>query len=422
MNHSLSATTRLIFSGRAWHQLRPLLIDRGSFAVGDVQSREAMDGRELLVSNLTIVREVADGMDRSPLDEWAVVVFDHDNAITPEILLRQIGTKRSHCVVGVVLRDSDTATCQAAMLENDCISVIDELRISGPGMLRLSRVDEPPMDFQFGDNVRWSRTAGALGEQLARRLRNMSVTLVGCGRLGSQMAFQLAALGISTIRLIDGDHRLGLENLDAMPGLVESDVGRPKAPALADRLCAFRPDMAVSFVDTPLTDPRAQALLERRADLLVTCVDNDTARLAASLAAQRLLTVHLDVGTSIQRRDDGELDMHADVRLLLPGEGCVACVGGLDDPLRRMYDVSTPAGALTRGQRIVWHEQRAGSLITINGLAVSTAVQSWLDLCSAHVASSYWHRIEWQRGQGIAVDQGPVTGVAACPFCRITQQ
>jgi hypothetical protein len=276
MNASRSATSRLIFSGRAWHQLRPLLLDAGLYAVGELQERDAVDCRELLVAKLSVGRELPDGSKRAPLEQWVTVMFDHDENQTPESLLRQIRAKRSQRIVAVVLRDSDTATCQAALLENDSITPLDELRVNGPGMLRLSRIEEPPINFAHGSNVRWSRTGRRVGRAL---------------------------------------------------------------------------------------------------------------------------------------------DVHVDIRLLLPGEGCVACVGGLDDPQRRLYDVAAPAGALTRGRRTAWHEQRAGSLITINGLTVSTAVQSWLDLCSGHLSSSYWHRLEWQRGQGIGVDQGAVRAAPECPFC-----
>lgn len=417
MNSSLTELDRLVFSGRAWHELRPLLVDGGLCATGAMRLRPAGEVRELLVDRLTVERQVPTGQSRPPLDDWVLVLLDHDQSVSPQDVLGQVAPRRSHRLAVVVLRLTDDGNCQAALWDDQQVRPIEQLWVNGPGMLRLNRTERQDEAFDAQRDVRWSRTAGALGPRLMAQVRRHTVTLVGTGRLGSVMAFHLAALGVSAMRLIDGD-LLHAENLDAMPGLAASDVGRHKAAALAQRLCEFRPDLLVSLVTEPITSHAARGLLDRRADLIVTCVDNDTPRLAASLAARDQLTVHLDVGTSIQRREAAGIEISADVRLLLPGEGCVACVGGLDDPRRRLYDLAAPPDVLQRGQPRPWHEQRAGSLITINALAVSTGIQAWLDLCAGQLASSCWHRLEWRVGQGLVVDRGPVSAATDCPYCQ----
>jgi len=254
--------------------------------------------------------------------------------------------------------------------------------------------------------------------QVARRLRDASITLIGAGRNGSAMAFQLASLGVRTMRLVDGD-RLGPENLDAMPGLAVADVGRPKVLALAERLLLLRPDLSMTCLAAPLTgEPMVAALRRLPADLIVTAVDSDTPRLAASLVARETLTVHLDVGTSVTRDESGEMLLAGDVRLLLPGAGCVSCVGGLADREATLYELYAPPKTLRRGRRLAWHEERAGSLVSLNAITVGIAVQAWLDLLAGRLRTSSWHRLRWLPGEGIQADSAPVGAGEDCPYCR----
>jgi hypothetical protein len=144
---------------------------------------------------------------------------------------------------------------------------------------------------------------------------------------------------------------LGLENLDAMPGLAVADVGQPKVLALAERLLLLRPDLRVSCFDAPVTDACVGAALRRLpAEMIVTAVDSDTARLAASLLARETLTVHLDLGASVTRDASGQVVLAGDVRLLFPGTGCVSCVGGLADRELTFYELFAPPHTLRRGR------------------------------------------------------------------------
>ncbi len=204
-----------------------------------------------------------------------------------------------------------------------------------------------------------------------------------------------------------------------MPGLALADVGRPKVAALAEGLLRLRPDMAVTCFDAPLTDPAVIMALRRLpADLIVTAVDNDTPRLGAALLARETLTAHLDLATSVTKDESGGMQLTGDIRMLLPGAGCVACVGGFADREETLYELLAPPGTLRRGRPRAWHEQRAGSLVTLNAIAVGIALQLWLDLLTGQLRSSYWHRLRWVPGEGLETHHGPVSAAADCPFCR----
>src|SRR5262249_61315396 len=82
-----------------------------------------------------------------------------------------------------------------------------------------------------------------------------------------------------------------------------------------------------------------------------------------------------------------------DVRLLARGEGGVGCLGGLRNLGEARYEMAAPPGALQRGPRREWHEERAGSLVTANQVAGNLGIQLWLELLGGGLTSSRWLRL-----------------------------
>ncbi|MGY4707099.1 HesA/MoeB/ThiF family protein [Candidatus Bipolaricaulota sp. J31] len=77
-----------------------------------------------------------------------------------------------------------------------------------------------------------------LGPEGQRRLGEARVLVVGCGALGSHTAAALLRAGVRRLILVDRDI-FELHNLHRVALYTESDVGRPKAEALAERLRAI---------------------------------------------------------------------------------------------------------------------------------------------------------------------------------------
>lgn len=293
---------------------------------------------------------------------------------------------------------------------------LDEVLVIGPGMLRLARNSLVQPDNEGIGNDRWSRTAAAIGPAVLQKVQQARVTLIGAGRTGSQFALQVSSLGIRRLRIVDPD-QLEMWNLDAMPGIDPKFVSDHKVAAVVDAVQESRPDMDVYGFPISVTSHQAQQLLLERADLIVSCVDSQAARLATSIAAQRTMTPHLDIGTSVQR-PEGVQTISADVRLLLPGQGCVACVGGDADLGNTMRELTSMPGSLPERLPSVWNEQRAGSLISVNSIAVGTALQIWLELVTGRIQGSFWQRIAWDAERGLICDAGRVTGSEDCKVCR----
>jgi len=85
------------------------------------------------------------------------------------------------------------------------------------------------------------REVGVAGQQ---KLKAARVLVVGAGGLGSPSALYLAASGVGTLGLVDGDH-VELSNLQRQVLFDTASISRPKAEAGRDRLMGLNPDIDV---------------------------------------------------------------------------------------------------------------------------------------------------------------------------------
>ena len=83
-----------------------------------------------------------------------------------------------------------------------------------------------------------------LGGKGQDRLLRGRVLVIGAGGLGSPCAFYLAAAGIGTIGVADGD-QVELSNLQRQIIHATPDLGRDKALSARDRMAALNPETRV---------------------------------------------------------------------------------------------------------------------------------------------------------------------------------
>ena len=103
-----------------------------------------------------------------------------------------------------------------------------------------------PLALNHGMLLRYARhltlpEVGAAGQE---RLGAARVLLVGAGGLGSPAALYLAAAGVGTLGIIDGD-KVDLTNLQRQILHGTADVGRAKVDSAADRLGDLNPEVAI---------------------------------------------------------------------------------------------------------------------------------------------------------------------------------
>ena len=445
--------------------LRDLLRHPYHVAVGWVGVNATADRLELLIPNYTLVHEgeVARGplpVDSSfPSQPRFMLSFTPYRIHRPQsfdaMVLTLMGSDFQSSPVCHLFLGSfqeETGAFVGVLADTENIRPVHSIKLIGPGMREIPAVDflhDPtltlptPSPQQGG---RWSRTIGALGEESWSTLIHSHFCIVGCGRTGSLAATSLARLGVRHLTLIDPDV-LQEHNLDSMDSVGVKDIGHPKAVSLADNLhrefahCSVRP-LALSVLD----DPSLQSLKE--AEVLVCCVDDDLARAVVGFLACLYARPLLDIGTGVLRRQGadtsaGTREMGADVRLVLPGEGCLFCWGGVADQARLQASLNRWASGRESGNpERPWHEERAGSLRSLNQIAVHLGIRMIEQLAAGSSALSVnlpasapeeaathlfansdtfsrWIRLHFD-DQGMPdISRLPSRRTQSCPLCRV---
>ncbi len=283
------------------------------------------------------------------------------------------------------------------------------------------------------EDTRWSRTISAVGgEMVWQRFNRLHIAIVGCGRSGSLAAVTLARLGARHLSLVDPDS-IELHNLGEMDAVTNTDVGSSKAHTIAahlhDIMDASRGSRAGPIFDSiiaPLNSREAHDAC-RQADVLICCVDNDAARLSLGMLATLHHKPLLDIGTGVRFSHEAEArsptpdnrQMGADVRLIVPGSGCILCHGSLSDYPQAIVEAiggRSPASSETGA----WERERpGGSSRALNEIAVHHGIQLFLDLVAERVTRSVWARIEIDgTGRLSASYQEPTGNTSSCTLCN----
>ncbi|HEV2371921.1 MAG TPA: ThiF family adenylyltransferase [Streptosporangiaceae bacterium] len=110
------------------------------------------------------------------------------------------------------------------------------------------------------------------------RLRDARVTVLGLGGLGSHVALSLAAIGVGNLLLVDHD-AVELMNLNRQLLYKDSDIGRSKVEAAAERIAEVNPHVRVT-AKTMMVDSAqaAQACFTGR-DLVICAADRPRVQL-----------------------------------------------------------------------------------------------------------------------------------------------
>ena len=312
----------------------------------------------------------------------------------------------------------------AAILRTDAgIEPLHSLCLPGAGMHHLSLFD-PRLQTTPGNGERHSRTVGALGgHQIWHRLTGLHFTIVGCGRTGSFVAGDLARLGAQSLTLIDPD-LLEEHNLGEMDLARDESLGLPKVDALARAACELNGYSNGGISPLPVVVSHRSALDAcRESDVIFSCVDNDGARLTTAILATLNHKVLVDIGTGIRftelRTSNPERRnrvMGADVRLILPGDGCLLCRGNLTQYARAVEDIITHRPP--HKADVNWQPQRAGSLRSLNQVAAGIAVQMLQDLVAERIHASLWAHLECDNAGSFSVTYpASAPQATSCPLC-----
>ena len=111
-----------------------------------------------------------------------------------------------------------------------------------------------------------------VGEQGQMTLRNAKVLILGVGGLGNPASLYLAAAGVGTLYIADGD-TVELSNLPRQILFSEDNISENKADAAAEKLQQQFPDTNIEAIDEMLDKELCDYYLPQ-VDLVLDCSDN----------------------------------------------------------------------------------------------------------------------------------------------------
>ena len=113
------------------------------------------------------------------------------------------------------------------------------------------------------------REIGAIGQNA---LRNATITIVGCGGLGSVAAVYLAASGIGNIHLVDFD-LVDVSNLHRQVFYRTEDIGKLKVEVLSNHIQSISPLVNVTFSNETVLKNNVKDIISTAA-IVLDCTDD----------------------------------------------------------------------------------------------------------------------------------------------------
>ena len=154
-----------------------------------------------------------------------------------------------------------------------------------------------------------------IGREGQERLLAARVLIVGAGGLGSPIAMYLAAAGVGTIGIIDGD-AVSITNLQRQVIHTTSDLGRPKVDSAEEKILEINPDVIVRKYEIYLSEDNAMDIIKDY-DFVVDGTDNFSPKYLINDACIMLGKAFSMGGINRYR---GQLMTH------VPGSACYRCL------------------------------------------------------------------------------------------------
>ena len=123
------------------------------------------------------------------------------------------------------------------------------------------------------------------GKDGQEKLLKSKVLIIGAGGLGSPCALYLAAAGVGTIGIADGDV-VTLSNLQRQVIHTTADIDRKKVDSAADKMRAMNPDITVVTYPDYINDEDIDALVDQY-DFVIEATDNYASRYRVNDACVR---------------------------------------------------------------------------------------------------------------------------------------
>jgi molybdopterin/thiamine biosynthesis adenylyltransferase len=173
------------------------------------------------------------------------------------------------------------------------------------------------MEFSEEQIIRYSRhiLLQDVGVEGQERISNGKVLIIGAGGLGAPVAFYLAAAGVGTIGIIDGD-TVDLSNLQRQIIHFTEDVGKAKVVSAKEKINRLNPDVNVLAYQDIFTSANAFDIIKDY-DFIIDGTDNFPVKFLINDACVLSGKAFSHGGIL---RFDGQTFTHA------PGSACYRCL------------------------------------------------------------------------------------------------
>lgn len=146
------------------------------------------------------------------------------------------------------------------------------------------------------------------GVEVAQRLRQAHVVVVGIGGVGSWAAEALARSGVARLTLIDMDH-IAESNINRQIHALTSTLGQAKIEAMRARIAQIHPGCQVDVVDDFVSPENWPSLLPTMPDAVIDACDQLKAKQAMTLWALREKVPFVCVGAAGGKRLAHKVDL-----------------------------------------------------------------------------------------------------------------
>ncbi|EKD31999.1 MAG: Dinucleotide-utilizing enzyme involved in molybdopterin and thiamine biosynthesis family 1 [uncultured bacterium] len=119
-----------------------------------------------------------------------------------------------------------------------------------------------------------------LGNEKLEYLKSLTIAVVGAGGVGAFAAEMLARAGVGSMIIIDADV-VNPSNKNRQLLALDSNMGKPKAHLMHDRLLDINPSIKVTVIQEFLTQENVDELLSQRTiDFIVDAIDTLSPKIA----------------------------------------------------------------------------------------------------------------------------------------------
>ncbi len=116
-----------------------------------------------------------------------------------------------------------------------------------------------------------------IGIEGQKRISNASISIVGCGGLGTSAAQYLSMSGVGCLNLIDDDF-IVLSNLNRQTLFTEKDIGKNKSKILSKKIKEINGTSKITSNDQKITSENIHKFL-KNGSIILDCTDNFKSRL-----------------------------------------------------------------------------------------------------------------------------------------------